>query len=191
MAMCLADADSAEVKIAALQLLRAVWEVLAADEGGEDRDADSGRLAMFRECGVLPRLEGLKRDPAMADPSVLAHTESLMLRILVWGLMRSSTRSRIGRACMTDLQGECSHRRVDSVRRFNVSEVLVINDPSPWRVTRAHLRRCAPPRAAAWRAVWTARWDLTEIARYFIQRISALCPCFLSSMACHDVLGNI
>ena len=78
---CLDDMDSAAVRIAALQLLRGVWEVLAADEGGEEeRDEDTGRLALFRECGVLAKLEALRRDDP--DPSVANQTASLVQRIL-------------------------------------------------------------------------------------------------------------
>jgi hypothetical protein len=32
---------------------------------------------------------------------------------------------------MTYLQGECSRRRANSVRPFNVGQVLVLNDPCP------------------------------------------------------------
>jgi len=37
--------------------------------------------------------------------------------------LRTTTRAEIGRARMTYLQGECSYRRADSVRRFNVGRV--------------------------------------------------------------------
>jgi hypothetical protein len=81
--VCLQDMDSAAVRISALHLLGTIWDVLAADEdGGDDGepDADSGRLAMFRECGVLSRLEALKQD--LSDPGVRQQTELLILRIL-------------------------------------------------------------------------------------------------------------
>jgi len=45
------------------------------------------------------------------------------------GSFRKSTHTDIGRAHVTYLQGGHSHRRADSVRRFNVSRVLVLNRP--------------------------------------------------------------
>ena len=44
------------------------------------------------------------------------------------GLLRTSTGRAIG-ATLTYLQGECSYRRADSVRRFNVGGVLVLPPP--------------------------------------------------------------
>ena len=53
-AKCLDDQHSAAVRVTALDLLGAMWELLAAEEvdpSGDRDSADEGRLALFRECG--------------------------------------------------------------------------------------------------------------------------------------------
>jgi len=46
--------------------------------------------------------------------------------------VRTSARAKIGGSEHAYLQGECSYRHVDSVRRFNVGRVLVLKKPLAW-----------------------------------------------------------
>ena len=79
-AACLDDRDSALARVTALQLLRAMWETLAADEGNVADVATEGRLALFRECGVLVRLERLRDESG--DRATIEAVDALAQRIL-------------------------------------------------------------------------------------------------------------
>ena len=89
-AACLDDRDAAPVRVAALQLLRVVWDTLAADakgrgRAGEDDDdfnddeIDDSRLAVFERCGVVARLVALREDD---DKATTVYADLLVQRIL-------------------------------------------------------------------------------------------------------------
>ena len=89
-AACLDDRDAAPVRVAALQLLRVVWDTLAADAKGRGRageddddlsddDVDDSRLAVFERCGVVARLVALREDD---DKATTVYADLLVQRIL-------------------------------------------------------------------------------------------------------------
>ena len=81
-AKCLDDQHSAAVRVTALDLLGAMWELLAAEEvdpSGDRDSADEGRLALFRECGVVARLDALVAEDT--DAEARRHAVDLAQRI--------------------------------------------------------------------------------------------------------------
>jgi hypothetical protein len=90
MAACLDDRDAAPVRVAALQLLRVVWDTLAADVKGrgdgldefeyeDPNDVNDGRLGVFERCGVVARLVSLREDD---DKATTVYADLLVQRIL-------------------------------------------------------------------------------------------------------------
>jgi len=108
------------------------WRAIAARPWVEEREEGGGD---GREKQILPNASSTR----VRNPYLLSYMASYDVGSDIWKAQPwtpwkpgrrviENTHSSRYRST-TYLQGECSYIRADSVRRFNVSRVLVLNDP--------------------------------------------------------------
>jgi len=88
--------------------------------------------------------------PPEASPTVRPSTDSAKSASVAW-MQGQREQARKPRSVHDYLQGECSYiityRSADSVRRFNVGRVLVLNEPPAWMESPASHGREKDPDA--------------------------------------------